>query len=365
MSFDDKANRLIELMPVNVTNKKTASEAINAIETSGKTNTHDGLLEGLRMSYKGRKRVCVMLFTGGHLSAGPITTPNDIARSIVKETNLLRQLSSTSRVNLHIFGIFGEGNFLRNLAESVGDGNYYNVDNDNHANTFSYVVSNAINQVAEDLTISMSPSSDHVKFKQAMTKFKQIEESSKDLVVKIPALSDQQSRHIVLELTVFPTQEEINYEELFSVSARYRNSITNVMQSCDEYLYVGRARHWAETNFEVTEQHNRVKVAGKLDRALQYLENDNRQDTLAELRDAKELIEESEAKDRSLSMCIRNEIEQLITVVEKNLGIAKIPLQESLKSHWYEQGGLASCYKTQKENTMIKVVTRNTTLLDV
>ena len=364
VSFDDKAIRLIELMPATKNNKERASNIVKGIKTSGETNTYEGLLVGLQMAYEGGRRACVMLFTDGNPNVG-VTEPDDIIQKIIAETNALKERSPTSQVDLHTFGIFDyqdRQDFLLNLAENVGEGNYHNVDNRTDlATAFAYVVSTAINQIAEAIQITILPSSDRVQIEDALTQFRQIREEDQ-LIIKIPTLADQQSRHIPLKLIVLPTKEKANYEELLRVEITYKNVITQSEEKCDEYLYVARTHHWNEENPDVMEQHNRVNVAKKMKRALKYVKEDNRYDTIEELKEAEDIIQQSITKDSSLSMCMRNELAQLILMAKNNLKTAKMPLEESLKSHWHEKGVWSSCYLTRKEETMITVVKRNTTI---
>ncbi len=188
-----------------------------------------------------------------------------------------------------------------------------------------------------------------------MTKFRQIEEGD-SLIIKIPTLADEQSRHIPLKLSVPPRKEKANYEELFSVNMTYKNVITQSDETYDEYLYVARTRHWKEENLDVIEHHNRVKVAKKLQRVLKYVKEPDRDSALEELKEAEDVIEESITKNSSLSVCIRNELAKLTLMVKDNLDTARKPLEQSLKSHWDEKGGSSSCYLTRKEDTMITVV---------
>jgi sulfur relay (sulfurtransferase) DsrC/TusE family protein len=160
-----------------------------------------------------------------------------------------------------------------------------------------------------------------------------------------------------------PITEKTNYEELFRVDMTYKNVITQSEEKCDEYLYVARTNEWDEINLDVIEQHNRVKVAKKLKQVLKYVNEDNRNYALKELEKAKRIIEKSITKDSSLSICIQNELAKLILMVQGNLETAKMPLEESLKSHWHEKGGWSSCYLTRKEDTMITVV-KSTSITD-
>ena len=363
VSFDDKASRIIELTPATKKDKELAGDIIKGIKTSGETNTYDGLLTGLQMAYEGGRRACVMLFTDGNPTVG-VTEPRDIVRKILDEKNALSARSPKSHVDLHTFGIFGykdRQGFLLNLAKSVGEGSYHKVDNRTDlATAFAYVVSNAINQVAEAIKITITPSPDRVEIKHAMTKFWQ-QEKPDSLIIIIPTLADQQSRHIPLEITMRPITEKTNYEELFRVDMTYKNVITQSEEKCDEYLYVARTNEWDEINLDVIEQHNRVKVAKKLKQVLKYVNEDNRNYALKELEKAKRIIEKSITKDSSLSICIQNELAKLILMVQGNLETAKMPLEESLKSHWHEKGGWSSCYLTRKEDTMITVVKSTST----
>lgn len=334
---------------------------VSQIEANGDTNTYEGLLAGLRMAYEEGRRACVMLFTDGNPSAGSFQDPDDIVRKIVAETKLLKSSSTTNaQVDLHTFGIsvYPEyQEFLLKLAESVGDGSYQKVDTTTDLPAaFATVVSNAMNQIAESIEVTITPSSDRVRIINGMTNFMQVKEAD-SLIIKIPNLADQQSRHIPLELTLLPTSEATNYEEVLGVKLTYKNLITKVVETCDEYLYVARTREWKGVNLDVIEQRNRAEVAEKLNRTLEFVREDNRDHALQELNEAAAIIVGSETKSRSrLSLCIQNELAKLTAIVDKNLKTAELPLKESLKSHWHEKGGLSSCYCTHKEDTMITLV---------
>ena len=318
------------------------------------------------MAYKGGRRACVMLFTDGKPNSGTYQKPEEIVEKIVNETAKLKASSPASQVELHTFGIFGyqdsEG-FLLSLARRSGEGNYYNVDkNTNLATAFAYVVSNAINQIAKDIQLTILPSSDRVEIKEAMTKFVKIKEAN-TLVIKIPKLADQQSRHILLHLTVPPTQGEVKYEELLKVIMTYKNTITKKEENGDEYLYVARRHDLNEVNLDVREQLNRVNVAKKLHHVLKYyIKEYDRDGALEQLRKMNLNLKESVTKETSLTMCMQSELNKLIQMVEDNLDTANMPLEESMESHWQEKGGWNSCYLTRKEDTMIKVVQQHRTV---
>ncbi len=119
VSFDDTANRVLELTSVSEQNKEFINNTIKAIKESGETNTFDGLLAGLQMAYEEGRRTCVMLFTDGNPNAGNLISPDDIVRKIVQEKDLLEARSPRSQIDLHTFGIFGyhdRQDFLLNLA---------------------------------------------------------------------------------------------------------------------------------------------------------------------------------------------------------------------------------------------------------
>ena len=333
---------------------------VSQIEANGYTNTYEGLLAGLRMAYEERRRSCVMLFTDGNPSAGPFQNPDDIVRKIVAETKSLKSSSTTNaQVDLHTFGISVYPDcqdFLINLAESVGDGSYQKVDTTTDLpGAFASVVSNALNQIAESIEITITPSSNRVRIINSITNFIQMKEGD-SLIIKIPNLADQRSRHIPLELSMPPASEATDYDEVLGVKLTYKNLITKGVETCEEYLYVARTREWNEVNFDVTEQRNRAEIAEKLNRTLEYVRKENPDDALRELNEAVGIIEESETRNRSLSLCMQNELAKLTAIVGKNLQPAELPLKESLKSHRHEKGGLLSCYRTRKENTMITLV---------
>ena len=362
--FNDKANHLIKLEPATEQNKKNWCSVVDAIKTSGsETNTYAGLSSGLKMAIEGGRRTCVMLFTDGNPSVGKFVEPDVIVEKIAEEKMMLKAGSPKSQVDFHTFGISVYQDcqdFLINLADNIG--NYHKVDNDTDLETaFAYVVSNAINQVAEAIQVTISPSPpDRVQIKEIMTKFKQAEKED-SWIIKVPTLADLQSRHILLELIVPPRKEKINYEELIRVEITYKNVITQMQEKREEYLYVARTPHWGNKNLDVIEQHNRVKVAFQLERSLKYVQKENRDDALEKLNEAEDIIDELVTKGRSLSMCIKNELAKLKQMAKNNLDTVRVPLEESLRSHWDEKGGWSSCYLTRKENTMITVVRSNIT----
>jgi hypothetical protein len=362
--FDDKASILIKLEPATEENKKKWRSAVDGIRTSRGTNTYDGLLSGLRMAYSGGRRACVMLFTDGNPTAGEFTEPDDIVREITQEEKELKAGSPKSQVDFHTFRISSYEDctaFLRDLTGNFA--NYHNVDSGTNLETaFAHVVSNAINQVAQNIIVTITPSpADRVQITQAL-KFGQKYEGN-SLIITVQALADQQSRHILLELSVPPAKEKKKYEELLRVNISYNNVITERQEMGDEYLYVARTPHWNEQNLGVIEQHNRVKVASKLKRASKYVEANSRDDAMRELKKAEDIIEKSVTKARSLSVCIKNELAKLIQNLATNLDTVKMPLEESLESHWEEKGGWSSCYLTHREDTMISVVRSNMTVV--
>ena len=305
-----------------------------------------------------------MLFTDGNPTAGKFREPDDIVREITKEENKLKAGSPKLQVDFHTFGISVYQDckhFLRDLTGNFA--NYHNVDSGTNLETaFAHVVSNAINQVAEYIKVTITPSpADRVQITQAITKFGQKYEGD-SLIITVPALADQQSRHILLELTVPPAKEKMNYEELLRVEMRYKSVITEKEEMGDDYLYVARTPHWDKENLDVVEQHDRVRVATKLKRVLKYVKDKNRDGALEKLNEAEDIIEESVTKARSLSVCIKNDLAKLIQNLATNLDTVKMFLEESLESHWEEKGGWSSCYLTHREDTMISVVRRNMTV---
>ena len=359
MSFNTKARRLFELAAVTEKNKEGAMNIVSQIEAVGDTNTYEGLLVGLRMAYEEGRRACVMLFTDGYPNAGSFQDMDDIVRNIITETRLLKRFSTTNaQVDLHTFGIsvYPEcQDFLFKLAESVGDGSYQKVDSTTDLSAaFASVVFNAITQIGESIEITITPSSDRVRIINGVTNFVQVKEAE-SLIIKIPNLADQQSRHIPLELTMLPTNKATNYEEVLGVKLTYKNLITKSVEMCEEYLYTARTREWSEVNLDVIEQRNRAKVAEKLNRTLEYVRVENPDDALREVNESLSIIERSETRNRSLSLCIQSELVKLMAMVH-NLNAVELPLKESLKSHWHEEGGLSLCYRAHKENTMITLV---------
>ena len=363
VGFNDKANHIITLASATKQKKKDWYSVVDAIKTSGGRNTYDGILSGLKMAFEGGRRACVMLFTDGDPSAGQFKEPDIIVQKIAQEKLVLKAGSPKSQVDFHTFGISAYQHcqdFLIKLVDNIG--NYHKVNSDTDLETaFTFVVSDAINQVAEAIQVTISPSSpDRVEIIEAMTKLRNIKDGD-SLTVEVPTLAIEQSRHIILKLTVPPSKVKINYEELIRVEITYKNVITEKREEGDEYLYVARTPHWDKENLDVIGQRNRVEVALKLESILKYINEENRDDALNQLKDAQDIIDESATKEHSLSMCIKNELAKLKQMIETNLDTVKRPLNESLRSHWDEKEGWSSCYLTRKENTMITVVRSNIT----
>ena len=218
--------RNLELESCTTGNKNRARNIVNNFRTMGSTNLYGGLLNGLQMAYHGGRRSRVLLFTDGHANDGAWVVKDDIIREIVRETTALRSRTQ-AQVTLSTFGYLGEHDelLLKELATNVGGGTY-NFLNENTAlaSTFAKVLGDAIHTIAEKIELSITPL-DNVQIVEAITNFQSRQESEK-LIFEIPSAADQQSRHILLRLTVPPTSEPSIHAGLYRVELAYTNTLT-------------------------------------------------------------------------------------------------------------------------------------------
>ena len=218
--------RNLELVSCTAGNKNRARNIVNDFSTMGSTNLYSGLLNGLQMAYHGGRRSRVLLFTDGHANDGEWIENDDIIREIVRKTTALRSRTQ-AQVTLSTFGYLGEHDelLLKELAANVGGGTY-NFLNENTAlaSTFAKVLGDAIHTIAEKIELSITPL-DNVQIVEAITNFQSRQESEK-LIFEIPSAADQQSRHILLRLTVPPTSEPSVHAGLYRVELAYTNTLT-------------------------------------------------------------------------------------------------------------------------------------------
>jgi hypothetical protein len=217
--------RNLELVSCTAGNKNRAKDILNNFRTVGSTNLYGGLLTGLQMAYHGGRRSRVLLFTDGHANDGAWRVKDDIIREIVRETTALRSRTQ-AQVTLSTFGYRGEHDdlLLKELATNVGGGTY-NFVNENTAlaSTIAKVLWDAIHTIAEKIELSITPL-DNVQIVEAITNFQSRQESEK-LIFEIPSAADQQSRHILLRLTVPPTTEQSIHAGLYRVELAYKNTL--------------------------------------------------------------------------------------------------------------------------------------------
>ena len=323
------------------------------------TNIYDALLTGLKIAYQGRKRSRVLQFTDGKANFGTFYENNDIIENIRKEILSLSSGTNDQTI-LSTFGYLGNHDeyLLNELAKNVGGGTYNFLNEDTDLKKFGFVLADAIYTVAEKIHLTITPE-DGVEIKETITNFPSGKENE-TLSFQIPSTADQQSRHILLKLAVSPTQEQINHQALFHVKLSYNNAITNREEGGEEYLFVARTEHIDLTtrSRDVGEQLNRIHVIDQIEQALEALKISDTEKAAQLLIDAYHKVKGSDSGDTTLSMCLSEDLEKLISEVETgNLNTAKKSLQDSLTSHLQEKGGRNSCYVTMKEDKLISVLT--------
>ena len=345
-------------------NKEVAQNIVTGLTTMCcYTNIYDALLAGLKMAYQGRKRSRVLLFTDGLANIGTFYEKDDIIENIRREVASLSS-GTNDKTTLSTFGYLGghDEYLLNELAKIVGGGTYNFLNEDTDLKKFGFVLGDAIYTVAEKIRLSITPE-DGVLINEAITIFPSRKEKEM-LSFEIPSTADQQSRHILLKLTVPPTQEQVDHQALFHVTLSYKNAITNREEGSEEFLFVARTEHVdpATKSRDVDEQLNRVYAINQIQQALEALKiNADTEKSAQLLIEAYQKIKGSNSADTTLSVCLGEDLDELIFEVESgDLNMAKKSLQDSLTSHLQEKGGRKSCYVTRKEDTLVSVITRKT-----
>lgn len=340
-------------------NKKKARNIVSGLTTKCcSTNIYDALLTGLKIVYQGRKRSRVLLFTDGLANVGTFYENNDIIENIRKEVVSLSSGTNDQTI-LSTFGYLGghDEYLLNELAKNVGGGTYNFLNEDTDLKKFGSVLGDAIYTVAEKIHLTITPE-DGVQIKEAITDFPSGKENEM-LTFDIPSTADQQSRHILLKLAVSPAQEQVDHQALLHVKLSYNNAITNREEGSEEYLFVARTEHIDPTtrSRDVGEQLNRIHVIHQIKQALEAMNINDREKSSQLLIEAYHKIKGSDSGDTTLSVCLRDDLEELIREVETgDLNTAKKSLQDSLTSHLQEKGGRKSCYVTKKEDKLISVL---------
>ena len=339
--------------------KNDARNIVRGLKTMYSTNIYDGLLTGLKMAYYGGGRSRVLLFTDGEANYGTFYEKNDIINNIQKE--ILGLSSSTkSQVILSTFGYLGghDEYLLHKLAKNVGGGTYNFLNENTDLKKFGSVLGDAMYTVAEKIQLSVIPE-EGVQIKDVMlTTFPSRREGGK-WTFHILSTADQQSRHILFEVAVSPTQEQVDHQALFHVELSYKNAITNREEGVEEYLFVARTEHIdpKTKSRDVHEQLNRIFVVRQIELALEALQSGDKEKSAELLIEAYHKVEKSDSKNTTLCVCLCEDLEKLIQEVEKgDLNTARKSLQDSLSSHSEEKGGRNSCYVTKKEDKLISVL---------
>ena len=339
--------------------KNDAGNIVRDLTTMYSTNIYDGLLTGLKMAYQGGGRSRVLLFTDGEANYGTFYERNAIIENIKKE---ILDLSSSAKgqVTLSTFGYFGghDEYLLQKLAKNVGGGTYNFLNENTDLKKFGLVLGDAMYTVAENIQLSITPE-EGVQIQNVIFSNFDSHKVEEQLTFNIPSTADQHSIHILLGLTVSPTQKQTDYQALFHVTLAYKNAITNREEGSEEYLFVARTEHidTKSRSRDVDEQLNRVYVVDHIDQALKELQTNDIEKAAKLLIEAYKKVEKSVSESTTLSVCLREDLEKLIEEVEKgDLTMAKKSLQDSWTSHLQEKGGASSCYLTKKEDKLISVL---------
>lgn len=178
--------------------KDALKSQVQQIHCGGSTNFAGGMMEGLRLAGKIDGDCRVIIFTDGQPTDGATTLP---------------QLSEILRNNMQkntSLSCFGYGNdhvsaLLTGLAD-VGKGNYAYVQNpDDALSAFARELGGLLSCYAQNLKFKVS-ASEGVKINEVLSDVN-VEQIGDEIKISIPDLYSEETRHLVVELTL-PKQKK-------------------------------------------------------------------------------------------------------------------------------------------------------------
>lgn len=186
----------VEQKPIRCTAeaKDELKRKVGSLVTSGATNIGDALVDGFKiandMDLANEVITRVILFTDGAANHGALKDPADILKMVGPN----RGIASVSAFG---YGVDAEQDFLRNLSKT-GSGNYSFVQNpDDALSAFGKELGGLLSTLGTNLVVEVSPLAGH-KITQVISDVEAEEEDTGDVLIKIPDILSEETRHLVL-----------------------------------------------------------------------------------------------------------------------------------------------------------------------
>lgn len=188
----------VEQKPIRCTAeaKDELRKKVGALTVKGSTNIGDALADGFKvandMDLANEVITRVILFTDGAANHGPLKTPAEILPMVAPN----RGIASVSAFG---YGVDAEQDFLRDLSKS-GAGNYSFVQNpDDALSAFGKELGGLLSTFGTNLVIEVSALAGH-KVTRVVSDVAAEEEDTGNVVIKIPDILAEETRHLVLGL---------------------------------------------------------------------------------------------------------------------------------------------------------------------
>lgn len=212
--------------------KDELKRKVGGLKASGATNIGDALLEGFKvandMDLANEVLTRVILFTDGAANTGPAKTPGDILALVGPNIGI-------ASVSAFGYGPDAEQDFLRSLSQS-GRGNYSFVANpDDALSAFGKELGGLLSTYGTNLVLELSPLAGH-QIAQVISDVEAEEEALGQVVIKIPDILAEETRHLVVAVKLqeqknaFPREVNVfdvklGYDTLDANLRRERNSL--------------------------------------------------------------------------------------------------------------------------------------------
>ncbi|XP_065663789.1 uncharacterized protein LOC136085889 isoform X2 [Hydra vulgaris] len=380
VTYDTKVYLDFKLTEMTKDNKNWILTIIKNISDGSSTNLCGGLMKGLcqiicRDPNKKNEVASVLLFTDGLANEGithskgiiaamkdpktfdgPTSEPlnssqlqephhtwlKNIFGSSKKEEKLRATESTfannepkTADASVYTFGFGSDHNaqMLKDISDA-GNGMYYYIENaDKISEAFGHCLGGLLSTVAQGIQLEVTMGN-KVLIKEVHTN-RPIDKQEHSVKINMGDLQSEESRDVVLELSIDSLDSPTDCQTLFNVKLNYFNVINDCLESSNAVLTVLRPiksenHDVANSNAEVNKQRSRVNLSKAMKVAYEKAEN-------GDLEYASRVLNEEMASLKTYSAAVNNPKDEMyyIGLIDDT---AKFQTNVSSKSQWNAKG---------------------------
>uniref|UniRef100_T2ME29 Inter-alpha-trypsin inhibitor heavy chain H3 n=1 Tax=Hydra vulgaris TaxID=6087 RepID=T2ME29_HYDVU len=281
ITFDTSVYLDFKLTPMTPMNKYQTLKIIKDISPGSMTNLCGGLMKGLcevidRADEEKNEVASVLLFTDGFANKGGLTNIYCSSSQTAKYTIGIVG-PKTADASIYTFG-FGSNHNAQMLKEisDAGSGMYYYIENvDMIAEAFGQCLGGLLSTVAQGIQVEIMMEN-KVSIKKVHSN-QPTEKQGSSIKINMGDLQSEESRDVVLELSIDSLDSPTDCQTLFNIKLNYFNVINECLESSNAVLTVLRPEKCEDhnkesSNIDLNKQVLRINVTKAMNNAYEKAE---------------------------------------------------------------------------------------------